>query len=319
MARDILDPAIGYDPVIAAWFVVPLLLLLAGTAGIAMGDRVPAPLPRTPVDQPDPSRAVALAGAIQDELQAGPVSMPNLVAFSAALLAGLAVRLAGDLLRIPWGWFGWVLAGLVFSLVATELFYRAWPERVARAEAAHAVQGSWELHRWRAMTSDRPPITAQMAREWLARNPETDENRWARPELLAWIGEFDEARAVIDRMPVEPDENRFHKLSLRAHVDLVEGRPADIDGLVDAAASVGDDASEARMRAISSAAITRARERYAAGGDWMEPLVEAQARIGPGSMGILRRDTWLRRFRSCLVLAGMLIAIPVALELLAPS
>jgi hypothetical protein len=317
--EDVLDLSVRYDPILAGWFVLPTLLVLAGVAGIAMGDRVPPPPPRIPADQPDPSRAVALAGAIQSELQAGPVSMPHLVAFSVALLAGLAVRIGGDLLRIPWSWFGWIPAGLVFAFLATEIFYRMWPERVARAEAAHAVQGSWELHRWRAMTHDPPPISLQMAREWLARHPETDENRWVRPELLAWIDQFDEARAAIERMPGDTDEERFNQHALRVHVDLVEGRPADIDGLVAAAEEVGDEGSEARMRAISSAAIARARQRWAVGEDWMEPLVEAQARIGSESLGILRRDTWMRRFRSCLVLAGMLIAIPVALELLVPA
>jgi hypothetical protein len=149
-----------------------------------------------------------------------------------------------------------------------------------------------------------------LARDWLARQPETDENRWVRPELLAWVGELEEAYQVLGRMPTDTDGQRFEHQSLRVFLDTVAGANADVDGLAAAAEEVGEPGSDERLRAVAAAAMARSRLILSRGeGDWTAPMLEAQARIGPRSLGIMRSDTWFLRFRMFALVGVMVIVI----------
>ncbi len=146
---------------------------------------------------------------------------------------------------------GGIAGAVAFALIATELFYHAWPPRLARAEAAHAFLGSWEMKRFRATTGRPVPTSIPLAREWLASQPETDENRWVRPEILAWIGEIEEAYEVLGRMPSDTEDERFERQSLKVYLDTVAGADADVDGLAAAAEEIGEPGSDERLRAVA--------------------------------------------------------------------
>jgi hypothetical protein len=113
------------------------------------------------------------------------------------------------------------------------------------------------------------------------------------------------AQDFLDR-----DDQRFERQSLRVFIDTLAGADADVDALAAAAEQVGAPGSDERLRAVAAAAIARTRLLLARGErDWTAPLLEAQARIGPRSRGILRSDTWLLRFRGLAFAGAAVIAI----------
>lgn len=124
------------------------------------------------------------------------------------------------------------------------------------------------------------------------------------------VGEIEEAYQVLGRMPSETDDQRFERQSLKVFLDTLAGADPDVDGLAAAAEELGEPGSDERLRAVAAAAIARSRLGLARGAkDWTAPLLEAQARIGPRALGILRSDTWLLRFRMFALISVMIIAI----------
>ena len=151
------------------------------------------------------------------------------------------------------------------------------------------------------------------------RHPEADDNRWARPELLAAVGDLDEAYRVADRLPAATEAERFERDALLAHLDIVAGRSPDIDALAEQAERLATPGSDEHLRAVAGVALSRARQRLAHGrDDWMEPLLEAQARIGARALSVVRADTWRRRFAALLV-AGAAVVLGAELIALVPS
>lgn len=304
--RDVTSDGLAYEDGLVVWFASSVGIVLAGVAGIVVGDRVPATPPRSPPNEPDPERAVAIARAILAELRFGPLDLPNVLSIGFGAGVGLVLSLVLGGLGVPVA-IGGIAGAVAFALVATELFYHVWPQRLARAQAAHAFVGSWEMKRFRATTGRSVPTSVPLAREWLASQPETDENRWVRPEMLAWIGEIQEAYDVLGRFPDTTEGERFERRSIQVFLDTVAGADADVDGLAAAAEEVGEPGSDERLRALAVAAMARSRLILARGqGDWREPMLEAQARIGPRALGIMRSDTWLLRFRMFAILAIVL-------------
>lgn len=319
IGQDLLVDGVSYDEELLAWAAGALVVFVVGVAGILAGDRpMSASREIVPPDQPDPRRAVAIASAVADELRFGPADLPNSISFLAGFVAGILTWM----LFASMGIHPLLVASasaLVTALVATELFYHLWPRRLARAMEAHAFLGSWEVKRFRETTGTAVPTSAEAARRWLDTNPETDANRWVRPEMLAWAGDIDAAYEVLGRLPQATDTERFDRQSLKVFLDTVSGAPADVDGLVAAAEHVGEPDSDERLRAVAAAAMARSRDILArGGGDWKQPMIEAQERIGHRSSGIVRSDTWLRRFRLFGLLSAAFAFIAV-LPLLFPT
>ena len=275
---------------------VPAASVAAGLGALVLGNRPVAAPARVPPDEPDPSRAVSIATAMMRELRFGPADLPNVVAIGTGVLAGALLATALAAIGVP-GWLPTIIGTAVAAVIGTELFYHVWPRRLARAMAAHAFLGSWEAKRFVATTGSRVPISPEAARRWLEQHPETEENRWVRPELHAWAGNLDAAYDVLGRIRPGSDVEGFDRRSLEVYLDTIAGREADVDGLAAAAEAVGEAGSDERMRAVTAAAMAEARRRLATGeGDWIEPLVRAQERIGPRALGIQRSDTWRSRF-----------------------
>jgi hypothetical protein len=314
-AGDVISGAVTYEEPLWLWTAGAAAVTAAGLIGIRVGNRrTTAPLP--PADQPDPNRAVSIAYAMQRELQLGPVDVPNAASLAAGGIAGLVAWMgayalgAGDLPSAAIG-------VLVIALVSNEVFYRAWPRRLARAMAAHAFLGSWEMRRFRQDTGTRPPTSVAAARRWLEQNPESDANRWARIELLAWTGRLAEAEATANRLEVTTEAERFERDAIRVLLDIVAGRDADVAGLSRAAEMVGEPGSDERLRALTAAALAESRRRLAHGGTgWMEPLLDVQKRIGDRSLGITRADTWLPRFGAVATATASIVALGWLLSLL---
>jgi hypothetical protein len=300
---------LAYEDGLIVWFGSSAGIVLLGLVGVVLGDRVPAAPPRPPPNEPDPERAVVIARALIHELRFGPLDLPNVLSFGFGAGAATVLSLVLGALGVPL-LISSAASVAAFVLIATELYYHAWPPRLARVQAAHAFVGSWEVKRFRATTRASVPTSMPLARDWLARQPETDENRWVRPELLAWVGELEEAYQVLGRMPTDTDGQRFEHQSLRVFLDTVAGANADVDGLAAAAEEVGEPGSDERLRAVAAAAMARSRLILSRGeGDWTAPMLEAQARIGPRSLGIMRSDTWFLRFRMFALVGVMVIVI----------
>jgi hypothetical protein len=309
VVQDITQEGLAYEDDLIVWFGSAVGVVLLGLVGVAVGDRVPEAPPRPAPGAPDPARGLAIARAVLEELRFGPLDLPNTLSIGLGAGASVVLSLGLGALGVPPAIAG-VAAVAAFTLIATELYYHAWPPRLARANAAHAFLGSWEVKRFRATTGRPVPTSLPLAREWLAHQPETAENRWARPEFLALVGEIEEAYQVLGRMPNDTDDQRFERQSLKVFLDTLAGADPDVDGLAAAAEELGEAGSDERLRAVAAAAIARSRLILARGEeDWMAPLIEAQARIGPRALGIMRSDTWSLRFRMYALVSVMIIVI----------
>jgi hypothetical protein len=305
IVQDLMTPSFTYAGDLLVWFASAAGMTALGLFSVAIGDRLPDQPPLRPPSEPDPSRVAAVATAYLGARRAGTLDVPN--ALSLGLAAAAWIGTTSILLVIGADVALATLVGMaLFVALGTELFYRLEPRRLRVAMATHAFVGSPEMRRFRRELGGPIPYSAATAAEWLRRNPETDANRWARPELLAWTGAIDEADEVIGRMPESTQPERFERRSLQVLVDLVAGRPADIAGLEAFAEDVGDPGSDDRLRAVAIAALTRSRERLIHGGDWIGPLIDAQPRIGPGALGIFRSDTWLSRVRGLAVVGAII-------------
>ena len=309
VVQDVTQEGITYEEGLFVWFGSSAAIVLLGLVGVALGNRVPEAPPRPRPSEPDPERGLVIAKALFEELRFGPLDLPNALSIGLAAGVGVGLSLVLGALGVPLA-IGGIVGVAISTLIATELYYHVWPPRLARAQATHAFLGSWEMKRFRATTGRPVPTSIPLAREWLARQPETEETRWARPEFLALVGEIDEAYQVLGRMPSDTDDQRFEHRSLKVFIDTLAGTDPDVDGLAAAAEEIGEPGSDERLRAVAAAAIARSRLVLARGEkDWTAPLLEAQARIGSRSLGILRSDTWLPRFRVFAFVGVMVIVI----------
>jgi hypothetical protein len=102
-----------------------------------------------------------------------------------------------------------------------------------------------------------------------------------RPELLAFIGRTDEARAVLARVPAETPVERFHRALSAWELDWRGARglvPVDFPALIDA---IGPQGEPERLLAEGLDAWRRSEEALAALEDrWYTPLVDFRARLG---------------------------------------
>lgn len=301
IVQDLGDPLVSYTDELLRWFAVPAWVLAVGIVLVGIGDRTGLTPRRTPAHEPDPNRGIAIATAYLAARRVGPLDLPNVVSLGLGYIIGLGLSTVLVVLGVA-PLLATAIGIVVVVLVATEGFYHVEPRRLSAAMSAHNYLGSWEMARFRREVGGRVPSSIPATAEWLRRHPETDANRWYVAEALIVTGRIDEAETCIERLPTATDEDRFFRRALRVLADQVAGQPADVDGLETAVEEVGADGSDERRRAISSAAIARARQRLIDGrDDWTEPLLAAQPRIGPSALGVFRRDTWWPRCRILLL------------------
>jgi hypothetical protein len=161
--------------------------------------------------------------------------------------------------------------------------------RKRAALAAHAWLGAREtLRAFGSRNAIRTfPTTLDEIGPWLGSHPETDANREAHLELHLMRGDWNAARAAIDRLPDTSPRDRFTRELQDAMLRYQMSGDVD-DGAARAAADAippGLDAVEARV----ALALLEARRRLP-GDDWREPLVEARRLIPESDSVILLRD-----------------------------
>jgi hypothetical protein len=317
LVEDLLDPLDLYEPVLWLWWAPEVALLAVGALVARGGDRsVPAPalLERTPAQARDP---IALANAFHRELALGPIQIQTLVAVGVAsplLVIGLPYALQAG---VPWP-VALVGGTILYAVVAAELWQLAMPRRVRGAWEGFALLANPETTRWVKTTRSPIPRTQRAMRQWLTRNPDRPETRWARAQLLTVLGDLGEARAVTQAMPLTSDWDRFEQQTLLEHIEWVAGGETDLDGLRQQAETVGEPGSTERMRARGEATLAVARDLAISGGDWMAPLKALRDEAGPRVAGrVFRQDARRHLYPQLLLIGGVFSAFLVLASLLA--
>lgn len=235
-----------------------------------MSDAVAAPSPALPGPPP---AYWALRDAVLAEgqhRQRRAVLVPALGALLAVFAFGASVLpdwITGNLLL---GYLVFLAAyGLLALLVLLRLYGGDYRRAVSVGELARAAS---ERH-WRERTGAAAPMTVQAAADWLASHP--DES--AMPEETAYarlmMGDLDGMRRAVALYPRESDADRYLVASELAVLDMLEGRPADVEHVARLAAAVQDP--ERRAAGVASAAVLGAHAAVLAGRDWIAPLASA--------------------------------------------
>jgi hypothetical protein len=307
IVSDVLDATIGYDLILIGWFAQSLFVAGLGVIGVVIGNRVRTDPPPTR-DGPAGARVMVISQAFAREIALGPITYPEALAAQAALLALIAVTVAADRLALS-PLIGIIVAVPLAAAVGAESWFWILSPRLRHAMEGFSVLGHWELLRWKRTASRTVPTSAAAARQWLIKHPETPQNRWARVELLFWTGQYEEARAIIERLPDDTELDRFDRVVQTTFVDWVLHGEISLADLRAAAATFGRAGSEEARIARAQVSYAEAQRAEVSGRDWTEPLVELRNTIEPEHRA-WHRDMWWPRFRTHLLILG---AIGIAL------
>jgi hypothetical protein len=275
-----------------------------------------APLPEAVPGQPAPIGSLATV-TVRD------LQRPTLVAMGIGSVIAVA--------SIPVAWGAYALLGarpsmtvlglvgvgsLVIAMACMAFVPALLLARDRRAAlAAHVWLGAREVTRaFGSRDAARNlPTRPEAIGPWIAANPETDANREAHVELHLMRGDWDAARAAIERMPAASPRDRFARAMADAMLRFHRDADPDV-GAARAAADAlppGTDAIEARV----ALATLEARRRLP-DGDWRAPLVEARRLIPESDTAILLRDHGAVLFRMLLRAGWPILALLLVLTLL---
>lgn len=307
IVEDLLDPVSLYEPVLWLWWLPQVVGVVVAIGLILIGDQAGrgAPVMKRP---PGVARhPMALGNALSTALAFGPYPLPSVVAEIVAFVVTVLVVGVASALGAPWPLA--VLGGAVlFSLVATELWYVAFPRHLRPAWEAFAYVGHLDMERFRAATGTAVPNSEARMKAWLRDNPERPETRWAHAELLAVVGRLDEARAMAERIEPTTPMEAFDRTLALDYVDWIEGAEVDHEARMQEAEGIGIDGSPERTLARGLATWAVARDRAERGGDWRTPLEAFQGEVGSIGWGWLRQDTRRQRMVATFAL-GLLLAL----------
>jgi hypothetical protein len=303
IVADVVDPFVSYQLVLIGWFAQSLFVALLGVIGVVLGNRVQLSA-HSSRDGPPEHRVMVISTAFLREIGLGPITYPEVFASAASLVVLIAVTTVASRLALP-PIVGLAVAVPVGAAVAAELWYWALSRRLRHAMEGFSVLGGWEADRWRRTIARSIPTNPAAARRWLAANPESPQNGWARVELLAWIGDFDDARAVAARLPDTTPLDRFDRAVNTTFMDWVLTGNDSFEELREAAAAYGEQGTEERRIADAQIAYSEAQRAEAAGRDWTEPLIALRNRVDPQHRP-WHRDMVKQRFRIGLIVLGSL-------------
>jgi hypothetical protein len=288
-----------------AWLAVSVAALVAGGALVWRGDP-PAPAPDigAPAGQPGSRAFGNISEAIRSPARLGPISVPELSMVVAVVVSVLVVPLLIPQALPSLGRS--VLLGVVTSIIATEVYVRAWPSVSRRAFEAFSWLGEWELAGFRARTGSGPPTSPGKAAAWLDRRAEQPEERAIRIEVLLFAGRIDEARALLSRLSTESAWDRFEVAALGDLVEWHAGGDGVLPAMEAAAAEILPAGGDERLRAEVSIATAKVRRRMAEGGftpeEVVQPLLAVRDALGRRADGQVGRA--LRRRILPLLLVG---------------
>ena len=276
---------------------VPSILvggLIGGLIGLVMPIRIGKPpmveLPRATPGAPVP---VGALGAEDARALGRPQATSLLLgvavgigALPAALVVHLALDLRPSIVVIGALAIGAFLAAIVIvSLLPPFLLARP----IRSALAVHIWLGAREFERAfgsRHAVDGFPADPAELG-PWMTAHPETDASREAHVELHLFRGDWDAARAALDRMPGRTQREMATKAILEAILQYQ--RTGAIDDRAARAAAEAIPAGPERVEALVALAIFAARRRLPAA-RWREPLLEVRDLIPESDAAILLRD-----------------------------
>jgi hypothetical protein len=304
------DPA-GLDRgFVLIWFAVGALGALTGLALIVRGDPPPPESSSAAMAGEPGSRSYGnIAVAIREPGRVGPFGTSELAALFAFVGTWLIVPVVLGILGVP-VFVAYIASVVLGAVAATEAYIRSMPIRSRRAFESFSWLGEWELRRAAEVSPGPVPTTPDRATDWLARNPETDQNRWMRIEVLLLAGRFDEAREVVDRLSDTTPLEHWTKVQARDDVDWRSGGPGDLEALRVAASEILPADGDDRLRAEVSIAAAEVRRRMADGrstpGDAVEPLVDVRKRLGKRADGQVGRALRRRLLTTTLAISAVI-------------
>lgn len=189
---------------------------------------------------------------------------------------------------------------------------------VRRALVAHSWLGAREAERafGTRHAFDGFPISPEEIGAWLRAHPEDDRLREVHVELHLMAGDWEAARAAIERMEERTPRGRYLRRILEAMLDYQMTGVADDRAARQAQAAMPP--GQERIEAEVGLALFQARRRLP-GHDWPEPLVEARRAIPESDTLVLLRDhgwvTLAALVRGAWV--GLLLAIAAGIAVLA--
>jgi PAS domain-containing protein len=270
----------------------------------------PPPSPRARAGDPGSRSFGTISEAIREPGIIGPIGISELASLLGFILAWTIIPLAlpAQVPQIA----GFLLSVVVGSVLATELYIRAMPSRSRRAMEAFSWLGEWELKRL-GLSPFRVPTTRAGAVRWLASHPEGSDPPAFRAELLVLAERYEDARAVVEQMPIATPLQRWERAEASDSVYWRAGGDGDVAGMNAAAADLLPSDGDERMRAEVSIATAKVRRRMADGratpGDAVDPLLEVRERLGAradGQVGrAIRRRLFLVWLAASVVFGGL--------------
>ncbi len=300
----VIDIALGapWEPLFTgAMLLAGLGPLLIGVAIAANGDAVYAPDPTAPVGRPGSRRPGNLGKRLVDQSRYGVIGPSLVLAFAAATIATLA---------IPSLLIGQLLIAMAAAIIGTEVELRWIPPAVRPAIEAYHWVGRSEIVRFRQGTGDKVPTSMAGFRAWVARTPETDATRPYRVEVLTVLGDFDQARAELDRLPETTPWETFKRAIVAQELWWRQGAPADLPTIARLASEVGPDADPDREAAEGNVAWWSGQVALAAmDASWRAPLAAFRERLGPAAAGLHATAMRARTLLLALIPAAIIVLL----------
>jgi hypothetical protein len=204
-------------------------------------------------------------------------------------------------------WIAIPIGALSFAAADVEAMMRSVPPSIPQAVEVYL----W-LHRRevaRLPRESRPvPKTQSEAVVWLEHERQEAISDLLRIELLCWVGRFEEARQVAERLPTQTPIEKFNKRAHQDYVDWMAGLDPDPGALLMAARDSGladGDRSEAAV--VAALHETRAR-LVAHAAAWLDPLREARAQVPDSEIVSYRRMVAFPLYRRSLAV-GIVLAV----------
>ena len=276
-----------------AGFLVGAVPLAIGLVLALLSERPPDPDPFAPAGRPGSRRPGSLTAGLMRRARygiVGPGFVMSLVVTSAVTLFGHELPIVVQVVLIAVG-----------VLLATQLELVTIPSDARRASDAYHWIGRSAIARLERVSGRPMPRSRPAMERWLA-EPETPMDISFRPELLAYIGRADEARAVLARVPAETPVERFHRATSAWELDWRAARepePVDFPALI---AAIGPEGEPDRVLAEGLDAWRRSEVALAAlDPGWIAALVGFQRRLGDRARPVAMKQ----RQRVLMVNAGM--------------
>jgi len=311
VVEDQFDPLDLYTSALWWWWFPAVVGVVMAVGLIFIGDHAgtgPRVMKRPRNAARDP---MALGNALSKALAFGPYPLPSVAAELVAFVVTVPAVGAATALGAPWPLA--VLGGAVaYCLIATELWYVAFPRHLRGAWEAFAYVGHIEMERFRASCGTPVPNTEAKFHAWLRDNPERPETRWAHAELLAVVGRTEEARSIAERIPTSTPSEEFSRRLTLDYIDWIEGAEVDLGARVREADEIGADGSDERRLARGLAVWALARDRADAGADWKKPLEDFRRDIGGIGWEWIRQDSHRQRLLNTFAL-GLVVSILASL------